>query len=732
VSEELVMRYGQKIQATYAANLVFMKEKLPAVFKSVQEGAGGVRIEASVNTDGIISMSLDGHELPLQTLLDQARMAMKFFENSDRPAIEVKAETLLPGKITTVDDHLTDYLRDYYFSHIDFSTRAAIDNKFVEAGGHGITGQHARFGGNHIPIVIVFGSGYGSHLVELLDRYNIRHMIVVDNDPAITRLSLGFTDYIAIFNNHLVRGTKFTMISSTDPEVLITEISQAIQINWPPFFVHGVAVFRNLRNIEICEKVESGLSERLWLAYRGWGFFDDELLSIRHSIANLRSGRDFMQACEGVNPKAAAFVVANGPSLDNLADLVKAHADKAVIVSCGTALSALHRLGIVPDFHLEMERPYTTAETLKYSVPPEYLAKIKIVAPNVVHPDVFSGCAKGLMFLKGGDTASAVFPEECIRVPTFPTVSNAAVSWLLSMGIKSIYLVGVDLGARDAAHHHSSHSIYFHQKELPENYAPIIEEATTSSSSMPMEAEANFGGKAVTNDILFMARMAIERDAAQFTDATIYNLNDGVLITGTKPLQPADFSLAKGTPAKAGVVKTLLANFKPIAGYSAAACREAIIKDMIGVLSEVKPIIALTTDSKLTLTEKIAMLHRTTSGLLAKHPSAYWALRGSLLHQARRVYEYMTFIEDEAKAVAFAQESFALISTFLDTALKEVEDIDATTDAVPSVPAQRRKDRPAIAKEAGEAPVPAEVKASERQAAATTVPSKASKKKARK
>lgn len=695
MSEELVMRYGQKIQATYAANLVFMKEKLPAVFTSVQEGTGGVRLDASVNTDGIISLSLDGHELPLQTLLGQAREAMACFENVNRPAIEAKTEKSLPGGATTVDDHLSDYLRDYYFSHSDFATRAGIDNAFIAVGGHDVTGPHAQFGGNHIPIVIVFGSGYGSHLVELLDRYNIRHMIVVDNDPAITRLSLGFTDYIAIYNNHLVRGTKFTMISSTDPEVLIREITNAIQVNWPPFFVHGVALFRNLRNIEICEKVESGLSERLWLAYRGWGFFDDELLSIRHSIANLHSGRRFFQAREGLDEKAVAFVVANGPSLDNLADLLKAHAENAVIVSCGTALSALYRLGIVPDFHLEMERPYTTAETLKYSVPADYLTKVRIVAPNVVHPEVFANCAEGLMFLKGGDTAGAVFPAECIPVPTFPTVSNAAVAWLLTMGIKTLYLIGVDLGARDASKHHSTHSVYFHQQDLPENYAPIIEEATTSSSTMPMEAEANFGGKAVTNDVLHMARLAIESSAATYSDATLYNLNDGVLIKGVKPLQPSEFVLPEGLPAKKEVVNCMLANFKPVANFSAANCRDAIAKDMVGVLAEVKPIVALTTDNKVTLTEKIAMLHRTTSGLYAKHPSAYWALRGSLLHQARRVYEYMTFIEDESKATAFAQEAFTLIGGFLDSALKAIEDIDPTTDTVPPVPAQLRQPVPA-------------------------------------
>lgn len=691
MSDELVMRYGQKIQATYAANLAFLKDKLPAVLKAVQEEAGGVRIDASVDSDGVISLALDGHPLPLQTLLGQARECMAQFDMPERPAIEVRNKASLPDTETTLNQDLTDYLRDYYLDHRDFSTRNRIDALFVNLGGRAAAGEHANFGGNHIPIVIVFGSGYGSHLVELLDRYNIRHMILVDNDPAITRLSLGFTDYIAIFNNHLMRGTKFTMISSRDPEKLISEITQAILQHWPPFFVHGVALFRNLRNIEICQQVESGLSERLWLSFRGWGFFDDELLSVRHSIANLANGRHFLQAAKGVDEKAVAFVVANGPSLDGLAEQLKKHSGKAVVVSCGTALSALYRIGVVPDFHIEMERPYTTVETLHHSVPPEFLAQVRVVAPNVVHPALFDGCKAGLMFLKGGDTASAVFPESCLSIPTFPTVSNTAVAWLLAHGFRTIHLFGVDLGARDPNRHHSKHSIYYHRDDLPENYAPVIEEAASVSASMPMEAEANFGGKAYTSDILYMARMAIEHDASNYNEAKIYNLNDGVKIDGVEPLKPEDFSLPRGTPAKAGVIDDILANFKGVDDFNAADCKAAILKELEALVAEVRMIVNLKVSDKVTLTEKIAILHRTTGGMLAKHRAAYWALRGSLLHQSRRIYEYMTFIPDEQQAVAFSEKAFALIGEFLDQVLQDVRNIDAKSGKVPWVRAQYRE-----------------------------------------
>jgi len=691
MSEKLTHAYANKIRATYEANLSFFEEKLPAMFQIITTESAGVRVGAEVDENALISFSLDGHPLPLATLLAQSEDSMKNFDTPNRPEVVIRSPASLPTKgerFDTIDD---PYLRDYYFSHHDFKARFAIDNAYTSRTGREEATASPDFGKGNVPILIVFGSGYGSHLIELLDRYFVRHLIVVDNDPGITRLSLGFTDYIAIYNNHLVRrGTKFTFLCSRDAETLASEIQQEIRGHWPPFFIHGIAIFRNLRNIELCNEVEKLLGRDLWLHYRGWGFFDDELMSVWHSLVNFNKGRPLLKVDQPVDPNAVAFVVANGPSLDKLTDLLRAHQDKAVIVSCGTALSALHRLGIAPDFHVEVERPYTTVETLRGSVPEEFRARLRLVGPTVLHPEAFEGVAEGFLFAKEGDSVTALLPDGHDRVASFPTVSNGAVSMLVKMGFRHIYLFGVDLGAHDPSQHHSSHSAYFRQEEFSGNLKTTLQYAASASESMGMNAEGNFGGTVSTNDIFTLARSAMEgalRRRQQ--EQNVYNLNDGAKIDGAEPMKPEDFRLPDETQNKAAVIDSMRGCFAHPKDFDAAKLREGWIASLEGVVKALKPEVNLKVGDKLTLIEKLARVNTAVDRSFAEHGAAYWSLRGSIAHMQRRIYEYATFIRDESVAIDFASDAFAAIDRFLDAALDAARSLDIAATRPPLTPIER-------------------------------------------
>lgn len=689
---DLVQLYGEKIRATYAANLAFFEEKLPTVYQAIMTGMAGVRIDANIDEGGIISLSLDDHPLPLGVLLDQAKETMESFECEDpeaRPIIEVRHKDSLP---TTVPEPNSDpIIRDYYYSNHDNWPRIVADREFIERCGKDKALGGPDFGKRVIPILLVFGSGYGSHLIELLDRYTIRHLIIVDNDPAITRLSLGFTDYVAIFNNHLLRHQiKLSVLCSDDAEALGKDLIAIIQQNWPPFFIHGIAVFRNLRNIQLCEQVEKHLTQNLWLSFRGWGFFDDEMVSIRQTIANLQDGRPMLLPKSPVDGNAVAFVVANGPSLDVLADLIRAHAGKAIVISCGSAISALARLDIVPDYHIEIERPYLTAENLLLTVPPEFIAKVRVVAPSVVHPEVFNHALEGLMFAKAGDSAGETFPATSPRIGTFPTVSNGALAWLLNMGFKQIYLIGTDLGARDKSRHHSSHSMYFNKDDLPEDYVPHVDRV--ANLEMGMEVEANFGGTVFTEDIFTLARIAMEREiAARCGPGHVFNLSDGALIKGATPLRPEDFTFPENATEKTAVIAHIREQFGQPEGYDAKVCRDTIRDNVALVVDGLKPVLASEANSKLEIVNKFAALHTALAEVNRQSMGAYYVLRGSLLHHQRCIYDYMTFMPDEAEAVAFSKIGFESISKYLDDVLADVESIDAVNGSLPILPAQVRR-----------------------------------------
>ena len=70
------------------------------------------------------------------------------------------------------------------------------------------------------------------------------------------------------------------------------------------------------------------------------------------------------------------FIIANGPSLDDSIDVIAANKDRAILISCGSAISALHKVGIKPDIHVETERTKIVYDFLVNLNDPEYLQDI--------------------------------------------------------------------------------------------------------------------------------------------------------------------------------------------------------------------------------------------------------------------------------------------------------------------------------------------------------------------
>ncbi|MFE8731000.1 6-hydroxymethylpterin diphosphokinase MptE-like protein, partial [Aeromonas hydrophila] len=58
------------------------------------------------------------------------------------------------------------------------------------------------------------------------------------------------------------------------------------------------------------------------------------------------------------------FVVGNGPSLDQTIGFIAEHKNKAIIIACGTAVSALYKAGIKPDTYVAVERTKSSADFL--------------------------------------------------------------------------------------------------------------------------------------------------------------------------------------------------------------------------------------------------------------------------------------------------------------------------------------------------------------------------------
>ena len=152
----------------------------------------------------------------------------------------------------------------------------------------------------------------------------------------------------------------------------------------------------------------------------GLGYYDDEQISLAHSVANVNAKIPLLKAHGRNKHSTPVFIIGNGPSLDLLKDFLMENKDNAILVSCGTALGSLCNMGIKPDFHVEMERTRTMLPWLKKGTNAEFRKGIRILGLNTLYPEVFELFDQGYMALKANDLGchltTSELPEHNLEV----------------------------------------------------------------------------------------------------------------------------------------------------------------------------------------------------------------------------------------------------------------------------------------------------------------------------
>ncbi|WP_258872748.1 motility associated factor glycosyltransferase family protein [Thalassotalea euphylliae] len=385
---------------------------------------------------------------------------------------------------------------------------------------------------------MVFGIGCGYHLELLCSQHKIKNLYVIEPELDLFYASLFTANWQHILNK-------------VDQFGLNIHISLGEQED--DFFEHILKQSRHYGRYEIAktfgfihyhnEKTEALVDQyksRFDEAIRGWGFFDDAVMAVSHMLTSLQQGVPLLkkkQITDNLFADYPVFIIGNGPSLDGLIELIKRYQHQAIIISCGSALSALYQYGITPDIHCEQERTSPVAEQLDYYCSPETLEQIILFGPSTLHPDVYAKFPVKVMAAKGAEPTAPLLMEsrlaELFEIHSHinPTVANTAASVAVGFGFKNIYFLGVDLGHKKGSSHHSKKSIYYgNDGEDMELY--------DASSVLEQERKGNFGGVFYTNPFFDSSKRALERLTAENSELNFYNLSDGVLIQGAKPIAP--------------------------------------------------------------------------------------------------------------------------------------------------------------------------------------------------
>lgn len=381
--------------------------------------------------------------------------------------------------------------------------------------------------------MMIFGIGLGYHIPQLIEKYEIQHLLLIDINIEMLRASLYTINWEQIFL-YFNEKDKYRNL-----QIIIEENSKEIEKNIVNYLAYQVpmAYYNLAQMISYQNKVfeESiKLITNSFDLYTGTnqGFFDDEKWSLEHTLHNIKSQIPIYSDKIGnkVEEDKHVFVIGNGPSLDLYIDFIKENEDKAIIFSAGSALSSLYKAGIKIDYIIQMERTIDTYYLLKESVPLEYLKNSKIIGMNTLHPRVYNLFEKKFMFLKYSD-AGAEFVEE-VKFPllafTNPTVTNSAFRLALQFGFKNISFFGMDFGFKNLENHHSKNSFYYDKK---------------SKFFNSQRKEGYMKVKGITSDFVYTERIInnsrknIESLTAaakeQVENIKIYNYSEGAYIQDT-------------------------------------------------------------------------------------------------------------------------------------------------------------------------------------------------------
>ena len=636
----LAEAYMLKILATYQANLRWLSERFPVVFNKLM--AIDLPLPFSVEDDGRVTIRYGKFVGRFSDFVGLGQVIFDHFESDDlRPHISVTQEHIFDPELSA--PHKGSPL---FYQTVEPGYRVELLEEFNRRFPPEKRLAFSGFGKRKLPIALVFGSGFGWHLDRLVDDYEMRHLIIVDTDVERLNLSFFFTDWLALEQRfHDRGGIWISWLFETEANTLAEKLPVLVYKHWPPYFLQGIGLFFNDYDSKVVRDTWKGLQENLWKLYRGWGFLDDELLGLRHCLLNMQKRIPLCTGKAAIPEDAVAFVIGAGPSFDPLLPLLQANQDRAVIISCGSAIYALTRAGIRPDFHVEIERTNVTFVSLLSDKIKDILQEIPFVASSIVDPAAFALSKKPLMVIKDLDMGASVidFHRKCPVFKTNPTVTNGGLDMALRLGFKQAYLFGVDLGFRDPKHHHSRDSQYYTGDNTEPDYQKYID-ITHEQHQTGLPVEGNFSEGVVSTEYFIHSRDAMAISIREHSGAKVFNLNDGARIKGAIPLPPEEFSLSTTPESKAAAIDAMLAAFTVDYDQNGAAKLDFLAEQLDAVMADLKLRFDREMKGKMDVFDRLSEMHEYF--FYEKHQEAqiFPMVRGSMLHMGRFLFDCISLI----------------------------------------------------------------------------------------
>jgi hypothetical protein len=416
----------------------------------------------------------------------------------------------------------------------------------------------------------IFGVGLGYHLPELVARNLARHLVLIEPVPEFLFQSLSAIDWQDLFTSAERRGTEIHFRVGKDPERTILEIEGLLIHGRERCFLDGAYAYVHYYSWALRE-TRALLNRKIMNFIIRPGDLDDEAMMMENAYGNLsRWPFRLVEKRTYVAQGTPVLIVGSGPSLDLDMEALKELKDRAVVVSCGSALGILLKNGIRPDLHVENENTQPLVENLKNFYRQFGFDGIALLASITVPPEVGSMFGERWFYYRAPLSPSAILIDKSgPLLYCGPLVANAAAAALATLGFREIYLFGVDCGQRQGTAHHAKDAVYFE-----DDYDNFIdgEGHEFFASELDREVPGNFGGTVSSSAYYDLSRRTFTELQRDFGFA-FFNCGDGAKIDGARPKAASSISLAGPAQGGEAVLKKIGAGLK---SYAKGEMLEAI------------------------------------------------------------------------------------------------------------------------------------------------------------
>ena len=497
-----------------------------------------------------------------------------------------------------------------------------------------------------VGLFMMIGIGLGYQLIELLEHIDINNMCIVDPHKDSFFASLHTIEWTKV-QEYFSKKRRFLKLYIGPEQANVQAVLGPLVDKIGLHNAIHTYVYKHFDSLEEKKFTEAYVKE-FHLSANGIGFFDDERVSFAHTMNNLKNHVKFFKPKPLNKSLPPAFIVGNGPSLDELLPVLKEHKENAVIFSCGTTLGSLYKAGIKPDFHVEMERVAWVEDWILAGTDEEFRKDIVGLGLNTLHPDALAMFDRAGFAKKPNDLGTVALNQLLEKNDLFnlqycnPTVTNAALSYALSMGFSQIYFLGVDLGTHEDGSHHSKNSVY---EDIQKNDKDGKAYMPYSNKEESYYVEVNFGGQIKTNNVLDRTRINLEVLLKIFRPVA-YNPNKGAKIVGAQAINKEHLEITKYDFNKSLLVDEIYES--QFVGCDSKISEEdavALLRPLFRHRKELK--LKKTPDSIDAAVEDMNRVYSFVRNMESDDPIAMMLLRGTLNMLFTQIYKNIIFATNQ-------------------------------------------------------------------------------------